>query len=114
MPTAPLQRCHGRTLLGRCRERQAGPRCALHERTSSRNHNGVKRQEREHGAAYDRLARTMKGQPCALRLPGCTGTSSGADLIVPRSRGGRAELGNVRPACSHCQSVQGGQLVRAG
>lgn len=79
---------------------------------SSRNHGGVPRQQREHGATYDALAREMRGQPCALGYDGCTGVASGADLIVPRSQGGRATRDNAQPACSHCQSVQGGRLAR--
>lgn len=86
---------------------RAGP-CPGHAATSSRNHRGVRRQQLEHGAAYDRLARELRGQPCALRLDeGCTGVATGADLIVPRSQGGRAERANVRPACLHCNSARG-------
>lgn len=96
--------------------------CPKHERARirsaasefSRNHRGVPRRLREHGAPYDRLAREFAGKPCELRLPGCTGVATGADLIVPRSKGGRAVRENARPACRHCQSVQGGRLARAG
>lgn len=57
----------------------------------------------------------MKGRPCELRLDaGCTGSATGADLVVPFSRGGLATEDNARPACAHCQSVQGGRLARAG
>lgn len=71
------------------------------------------RQAREHGAAYDRLAREMRGRPCELRLEGCTGVATGADLILPRSSGGLAIRENVRPACKHCQSVQGAMIAHA-
>jgi 5-methylcytosine-specific restriction endonuclease McrA len=81
---------------------------------SARNHRGVRRQLREHGAAYDALVRAFRGQPCALRLDArCTGIATGADLIVPRSQGGRAVRENARPACAHCQNVQGGRLAGA-
>lgn len=82
---------------------------------SSRNHRGVRRQAREHGAPYDALVREFRGQPCALQLDaGCTGIATGADLILPRSRGGLAVRENARPACGHCQSVQGGRLAGVG
>jgi 5-methylcytosine-specific restriction endonuclease McrA len=85
----------------------------LLDRRSSRNHRGVPRQARGHGQAYDELGRLFRGQPCELRFPGCTGSATGADLIVPRSRGGRTTRANARPACGHCQSVQGGRLSQA-
>jgi hypothetical protein len=47
-----------------------------------------------------------------MQLDGCTGAATGADLIVPYSRGGKATPENTRPACAHCQSVQGGTLTR--
>lgn len=106
MPTSPLTVC----AQPGCPLRVPRGYCATHARTSPRNHRGVPRQAREHGTAYDRLAREMRGQPCSLRLTGCTGSATGADLIVPRSQGGRAVPGNVRPACGHCQSVQGGRM----
>lgn len=81
---------------------------------SARNHRGVSRQARCHGAAYDALVRELRGQPCGLRYAGCTGEATGADLVVPRSRGGLTTRENARPACGHCQSVQGGRLTRAG
>lgn len=106
MPTSPLTVC----AQPGCPIRVPRGYCATHARTSPRNHRGVPRQQREHGTAYDRLAREMRGQPCSLRFTGCTGYATGADLIVPRSQGGRAEPSNARPACGHCQSVQGGRM----
>lgn len=108
MPWAPLQKCRAPG----CRERQAGPRCALHERTSPKNHRGIPRRLRGHGADYDRAARVLVGQPCALRFAGCTGYATGGDYIIPVSQGGTLEDG-LRPACHHCQNVQGGRLAGA-
>lgn len=111
MPSAPLRVCR----FPGCRARQRGSWCATHFRVSPRNHGGVPRSAREHGRDYDQLARELRGQPCALRLDDrCTGVATGADLIVPRSAGGHAVRSNARPACAHCQSVQGGRLARLG
>lgn len=87
--------------------------CAICSPTSSRNHHGIPRQARGHGAPYDALVREFRGQPCELRLAGCTSIATGADLIVPRSMGGPTVRENARPACGHCQSVQGGRLARS-
>lgn len=91
--------------------------CRLHDTSrdprSARNHRGVRRQARGHGAPYDALVREFAGEPCELALPGCTGVSTGADLIVPFSQGGATVRENARPACGHCQSVQGGRLAGA-
>lgn len=87
--------------------------CRSHARVSARNHRGVPRQAREHGASYDRLAREFAGQPCELRLDkGCTGIATGADLIIPRSRGGRAVRENAQPACLHCNASRGAREMR--
>jgi hypothetical protein len=51
--------------------------CRIHANRSSRNHRGIPRQQREHGAPYDGLAREFRGQRCQLRLPGCVGTATG-------------------------------------
>lgn len=97
-----------------CATLTSATRCPAHARVSARNHRGVVRGRREHGAAYDALAREYAGQPCAMRLPGCTGIATGADLIVPFSRRGRATRENTRPGCAHCQRAQGAALTRAG
>ncbi len=110
LPRAPLQPCLD---CGAAPGLRRG-RCAVCDRRSPRNHRGVPRQQRGHGALYDRIARAFRGQPCALRLPGCTGVATGADLILPRRMGGMAVPGNVRPACAHCQAVQGGRSPRVG
>jgi hypothetical protein len=96
-----------------CPNLTQGRLCRSCDRRSARNHGGMPRQAREHGAGYDRLAHELRGQPCALALPGCKRIATGADLIVPRAWGGRAVPENARPACSHCQSVQGGRMAAA-
>lgn len=86
-------------------------RCAVHaqpDRHSSRNHRGVPRQARGHGAAYDRARAQLRGRPCALRLEGCTGLSTSADYTRPGDW-----TSPLQPACLHCQSVQGGRLAAA-
>jgi 5-methylcytosine-specific restriction enzyme A len=91
--------------------------CSRHDLTSdprsSRNHRGVRRQDRGHGAEYDRYARAVvaAGESCRLRLPGCTGRATGGDYIVPLSRGGSPTWANLQPACVNCQRVQGGRLA---
>jgi hypothetical protein len=84
--------------------------CRLHDerrdRLSARNHRGVPRQARGHGAAYDAWVRAHRGEPCALRLPGCTGEMSGGNYTRPGDW-----TSPLEPACSHCQSVQGGRLA---
>jgi hypothetical protein len=73
---------------------------------SSRNHRGVPRQARGHGAEYDRDARRFRGKPCELRLEGCTGVATGGDYTRPGDW-----TSPRRPACGHCQSAQGGRLA---
>jgi hypothetical protein len=50
---------------------------------------------------------------CALALPGCTGyltvDTVSVDRIVPGHLGGTYRRDNIQPACSHCQSHQGGK-----
>lgn len=108
MPTLPVARCSV------CHRRPSVSRglCGACAATSSRNHRGIPRRARGHGADYDQLAREFRGQPCALRLDDrCTGYATGADLIVPRSRGGLTVRSNARPACAQCQSIQGGRIA---
>lgn len=47
------------------------------------------------------------GGMCQLRLAGCTGRATTADHVVPRSRGGTSDMGNLVAACRHCNSVKG-------
>lgn len=77
---------------------------------STRNHRGVPRQARGHGAEYDRQVRAFReeGRECELRLPGCTGTATSGDYTVPGDWSSP-----LQPACTHCQNVQGAQLARA-
>jgi hypothetical protein len=78
---------------------------------STRNHRGVRRQERGLGAAHVRARREVLGTPCVLRLPGCTGVSTTLEHRVPRSRGGTLEDGYAG-ACAPCQRRQGAALMR--
>lgn len=52
----------------------------------------------------------MAGQPCAMRLPGCTGVATSANYRIPVSQGGT--LDDLEPACAHCQRAQGAALAR--
>jgi hypothetical protein len=47
------------------------------------------------------------GGRCRLRLPGCTVIGTTADHIIPRSRGGRTTLENLRATCGQCNSTRG-------
>lgn len=50
----------------------------------------------------------VKGRKCALGLPGCTLVATTADHILPKSRGGAMwDMGNLQPACSHCNGSKG-------
>lgn len=83
--------------------------CRVHDGPrSARNHRGIPRQARGHGAAYDRWVREHRGEPCALRLPGCTGTMTGGDYTRPGDWSSP-----LQPACSHCQAAQGAAIARA-
>lgn len=44
---------------------------------------------------------------CQIRGPGCTGTASHVDHIVPVARGGTDEAGNCRAACATCNEKRG-------
>ncbi len=55
---------------------------------------------------------------CALALPGCLvwvtfETLSVDRFPVPGYLGGRYVRGNIRPACGHCNSVDGGHIGAA-
>ena len=82
-----------------CGAPSRGTRCPQHEAEHRAYRNAV------YGdAAYRRERATLVGQPCALRLAGCTGTADTADHVVPVSRGGAG--GALRPACGHCNSAR--------
>ena len=106
MAWAPVRRC------GRpgCTRRQLGAYCSDHARLTSRNHRGVARQERGLDAEFERAKRFVierDGGGCRLRLPGCTVIATTADHIIPRWRGGRTRLDNLRASCNHCNSARG-------
>lgn len=47
----------------------------------------------------------VKGQVCALRIENvCTYWATTKDHIVPISRGGTNEPGNLQPACRECNA----------
>ncbi len=105
MPWAPLRRC----AAPGCTNRQVAARCAIHashashERTSSRNHRGVPRQQRGYDAAYGRQRALLLGLPCAMRLPGCTGVATTAQ---------HTDDGRLVPACAHCNFADGARRAR--
>jgi hypothetical protein len=65
-------------------------------------------------AAYRRAAAEYRTgrYPCWLHLPGCTGAGTTVDHDPPLARFPTPDLwhGTYRPACSHCQSIQGNRL----
>lgn len=65
--------------------------------------------------AYRRnRAIALKREPeCHWRLPGCTGRSTQADHLVPVSRGGTNDLGNLVGSCQHCNEARGRHLGNA-
>ena len=88
---------------------ERGP-CRRHARMSTRNHRGIPRQVRGLGADFDRLRPIVierDGGRCQLRLAGCTDIATTADHRIPRSRGGRTVLENLRASCSHCNYARG-------
>lgn len=100
MPWSPLQRCK----TPGCPERQLGPRCARHERVSSRNHRGIGRQARGYDRAYELERAELIGEPCALRLAGCTGVADTAQHV---------DGGGLVPACGHCNYADGAHRAAA-
>jgi hypothetical protein len=81
--------------------------CARHARTIPRNHYGVPRQARGHGADYERMRRTLLGQPCHW----CGRPADTADYRIPVSQGGR--LADLVPSCARDNFSRGAQLVAA-
>ena len=108
MPRAPVRRCSV------CRAAPAVERgrCATCAATSSRNHRGVPRQARGHGADYERARRALLAEApaCALRLPGCTGWATSADYRIPVSRGGTLADG-LLAVCGHCNAARGNRAL---
>lgn len=93
VPTAPLSVC----AQPGCPSRVTRGYCSTHARTSTRNHRGVSRQARGYDRTYEKARAGLMGQPCALRLPGCTGVADSADH----------HAGGLRPACQHCNYADG-------
>ncbi len=92
-----------------CPELGSGRFCARHEPLSARNHRGVPRQARGHGAAHDRAARGFRAERrrCEMALPGCTGWAESSDYSRPGDWASPR-----RPACLHCQRAQGAAIAR--
>jgi 5-methylcytosine-specific restriction endonuclease McrA len=83
-----------------------GRYCAEHDRTSSRNHRGIPRQARGHGAVYERERAALLGKPCHW----CGAPADTADYRIPVSQGGT--LADLVPACRHCNYARGAALAR--
>ncbi|QTF71757.1 HNH endonuclease [Arthrobacter woluwensis] len=67
----------------------------------------MKRQRRRGGRAQQALTALVLetyGRKCWLRLPGCTGTATTKDHVIPYAQGGTDDLSNFRPACRSCNS----------
>lgn len=61
------------------------------------------------GDANTKLTRAViahYGPVCWLKLPGCTRRATTKDHVIPKAAGGTDDLGNLRPACKHCNSVR--------
>jgi len=43
---------------------------------------------------------------CYLHYPGCTGTSTEDDHVIPLSAGGTDHIANHRGACHHCHAIK--------
>ena len=87
--------------------------CALHDRPdprSSRNHRGVPRQARGHGADYDRRrAEILQDDP--LCYWSCGRPATTADYAIPWSQGGT--LDSLVPSCGRCNYSRGGRMAAA-
>lgn len=94
--------------------RNAGHRhCPAHEQHGNEHRSPTTRTRPSSSTERARiLTELLAGNPsCAIRGPGCTGIATTGDHIVPASEGGRYELTNLRPACSTCNSSEGGKLA---
>lgn len=85
-----------------CPELTARRRCPPHERTSTRNHRGLARQDRGYDADYDRDRAELLGLPCEMGLPGCTGIADTAQHTPD----------GLIPACAHCNYADGAARSR--
>lgn len=104
MPTAALAVC----ATPGCPNRVTRGYCATHDRTSSRNHYGVPRQQRGHGAEYDRARAALlaSGPYCAWN---CGRRATTADYAIPFARGGT--LADLVPACGQCNYGRGARMT---
>jgi hypothetical protein len=75
----------------------------------SRNHHGVPRQQRGHGAGYEQQRRELlaDGTPCHW---GCGRPATTADYAIPWSQGGT--LDDLVASCGHCNYSRGGRLAK--
>lgn len=83
----------------------AGPRCASCRRAHDRERRPSPADRGYRDPDYLAAKREFEGQPCALRLAGCTSIATSPDHVVPVSRGGRG--GPLQPACMSCQRRRG-------
>lgn len=54
-----------------------------------------------------RLVLSRADGMCEIQRPGCTRMATTVDHILPLSKGGTADLGNLRAACGHCNFGRG-------
>jgi 5-methylcytosine-specific restriction endonuclease McrA len=50
---------------------------------------------------------------CAIRGPGCTGVATSVDHRVALALGGGHDIGNLVPACAHCNCSGGRRIALA-
>lgn len=72
--------------------------------------------ERGGSRAWRRLReQVLRDQPlCQIRGPGCTGLSTTADHIIPKSKAPHLTMAraNLRGACAHCNYSRGNDTRR--
>ena len=62
---------------------------------------------RGYGSAWQRTSARViarDGRECLLRLPGCAGTATTTDHVIPKKRGGTDDDSNLVAACRRCNS----------
>ncbi len=105
MPSRPLRPC----LEPGCPTLTSRSRCAVHERTSTRNHGGVPAARRGYDAEYRRArAEAIAAQPWCSECGSSFNLT--ADHVVPLSQGGDPH-GLLRVLCKACNSAQGARLA---
>ena len=93
-----------------CPELVESGRCPRHARSQfTRNHRGVPRQARGHGAEYQRARRELLADH--PRCHWCGAPATTADYAAPWSRGGT--LASLVPACGRCNYGRGARLPPA-